>query len=234
MSRKNIIQPPTYSRDNPSPRYHDLGRLYIELHDQRDKGEIVYPGQSLLPHLADIKSLIDATSARSIVDYGAGQGLQYQASDLVLPGGQNIPSIKSYWGVDRIALYDPAVPEFAQRPVGTYDGVISTDVLEHCPEEDLAWIVDDLFSLAKRFVFANIASYPAKTILPNGENAHCTQRGHEWWEGLILSAASRYPDIAYSFVVQEKLDRRRFFGVFGPRIKYATHIVRTAVKIGCE
>lgn len=52
--------------------------------------------------------------------------------------------------------------------------MICTDVLEHCPEEDIPWIVDELFAFARKFVYANIACFPARKQLPSGGNAHCT------------------------------------------------------------
>jgi hypothetical protein len=69
------------------------------------------------------------------------------------------------------------------------------DVLEHCAAEDLPWIVDELFAHARHFVFANVASYPAAKALPNGDNAHVTQRREAWWKALFSSVAARYPGI---------------------------------------
>jgi hypothetical protein len=68
--------------------------------------------------------------------------------------------------------------------------VICTDVLEHCPEEDLPWIVGELFGYARLFVFANVACYPAMKTLPNGENAHCTIRPVEFWREIFQNAAA--------------------------------------------
>jgi hypothetical protein len=44
-------------------------------------------------------------------------------------------SMKEYWGVESIRCYDPGYPPFSTLPEGRFDGVICTDVLEHCPEE---------------------------------------------------------------------------------------------------
>jgi len=76
--------------------------------------------------------------------------------------------------------------------------VVCTDVLEHCPEEDLQWIVGEMFSFATRFLYAGIACYPAKSRLPNGENAHCTVRPPEWWQELFGGIATGYPGIKWS------------------------------------
>jgi hypothetical protein len=82
-------------------------------------------------------------------------------------------------------------------PGNSFDGVISTDVLEHCPEEDLPWIVQELFDLADKFVFASIAGYPARKHLPSGENAHCTVRPLSWWTQLFSHAAKGSPGLIW-------------------------------------
>ncbi len=65
-----------------------------------------------------------------------------------------------------IALYDPAYTPYMALPQGKFTmASICTDVLEHCPEQDIPWILSELFSYATRFVFANIACYPAKKTL---------------------------------------------------------------------
>ena len=51
----------------------------------------------------------------------------------------------------------PASSNSRHSPTGQFDGVISTDVLEHCPEPDLPWILDEMFGAARKFIFANIA-----------------------------------------------------------------------------
>jgi hypothetical protein len=47
-----------------------------------------------------------------------------------------------------------------------------------------------LFGYARRFVFANVACYPAAKTLPNGENAHCTIRPVEFWREIFDTSAA--------------------------------------------
>jgi hypothetical protein len=84
-----------------------------------------------------------------------------------------------------------------QLPSGKFDGVICTDVLEHCPEEDVPWILAELFSYATKFVFANAATFPAHKRLPSGGNAHCTIRPPRWWEDQFARAARTRPALSY-------------------------------------
>ena len=82
-----------------------------------------YPGNNLKPQLIHVKDLVQDTKSKTLLDYGCGKGLQY-----------------TKWkhheelGIDMPALYDPAVPSYDTLPDGPFDGVISTDVLEHIPE----------------------------------------------------------------------------------------------------
>ena len=71
-------------------------------------------------------------------------------------------------------------------PGNEFDGVISTDVLEHIPEREIDDVMKEIFEMAQKFVYLNIAMYPAITLLPNGENAHCTLKPKEWWNEKIF------------------------------------------------
>jgi len=199
----------TYSRANPSPRYRELTALYRTMHAEGERfmnlpAERTFPGFSLPANAERIKRLIDATGARNILDYGSGKGFQYDLRDVRLADGQIVSSIADYWDVDYTHCYDPSFPPFSKLPQGKFDGVISTDVLEHCPEEDLLWIVGELFGYAERFVFATVACYPARKRLPTGENAHCTIRPARWWAELAGATAAPHPGVTWEFWIQER------------------------------
>lgn len=196
-----------YGRDNPSPRYLELQELYGLMHEQ---GEVflaipaaeTFPGKSLLPQVGRIKRLIERSAARTILDYGSGKGKQYDPKPVRDGSGREWPGILEFWGIDEVVCYDPCYRPYSKLPEGTFDGVISTDVLEHCPEEDLPWIIDEIFGFAECFVFANVACYPAEKRLPNGENAHCTIKPVEWWREVIEAAARRKPGIVWEVWLQ--------------------------------
>lgn len=193
-----------YSRDNPSPRLQELGRLYAEMHalkgvDAAGGDAEVFKGFSLLPHAETIKGLIDHTGARTVMDYGCGKGQQYKLASIELPNGKKFKNVGKYWGVRQIGLYDPGVPAHSKMPAKQFDGVVSTDVLEHCPEEDLPWIMQEMVDKAGRFIFATVALYPASKTLPNGENAHCTIKPPDWWRALIDVVTANRPELSYRY-----------------------------------
>ena len=196
-----------YSFENPSPRFLELSKIYRTVHETGLKGQIVaekvFDGASLLKHIPVVAKLAKQTSAKSILDYGSGKGRLYGKSQLELPDGQVIPSVKEFWGVENVTLYDPGVEEYSHRPTGSFDGVVSTDVLEHIPEEDIGWVLRECFGLADLFLYMNIASYPARKQLPNGWNAHVTIQSPDWWRQRIEQAAQGWGGIAYAFDVAE-------------------------------
>lgn len=183
--------------------------MYREMHLQGERflgipADQTFPGLSLPPQAARIKRLIERTGAANILDYGSGKGQQYESS-FRLPDGTQVENVQDYWGVDFVQCYDPSYPPFSKLPTGKFAGVISTDVLEHCPEEDIPWIVEEMFGFAERFVFANVACYPAKKRLPNGENAHCTIKPVEWWTGVLDGIAARHPGLVWEVWIQHVL-----------------------------
>ena len=191
-----------FSRQSPSPRYKELLGQNRQLHlegnpAQKLSAEHAFPGTSLFRQLPRIRNLIQATGSSSLLDYGCGKGMQYQVNRFVLDGQVINETVQDYLDLDYIYRYDAAYPPYTTLPVDRFDGVICTDVLEHCPGDDLPWIVEELFGFARKFVFANVASYPAAKLLPNGENAHCAQFDTEWWKSVFSVAAERHPGITW-------------------------------------
>ena len=190
-----------YSRQSPSQRYQALLEQYKQLHAEGDANRGLssgqtYPGVSLLRHCAGIRELVQKTGADTLLDYGSGKGIAYELSPIDIPGHGRVDSLLDYWDVS-VQCFDPCYEPYSTLPQGKFSGVISTDVLEHCPEEDLGWIVAEMFSFAERFVFANIACYPAQAHLPNGENAHLTIRDPQWWQRLFETTAKGSPGVGW-------------------------------------
>lgn len=196
-----------YTRSAPSEHYRRMLELYRTLHAEGEKtlglnAQETYPGIHALRHARRIKELIDSTGAKSVLDYGAGKGFQYDLADVEIPGAGRWPGLLDYWDVEEMRCFDPCYEPFNKLPAEKFDGVISTDVLEHCTEEDIPWIVAEIFSFAKSFVFATVACYPAKTTLPNGENAHTTIRPQEWWTAIFAEAARAHPEVRWHLLVE--------------------------------
>jgi hypothetical protein len=200
-----------YTRENPSPRYKALIEQYQILHSEGEKSlglaaEKTFAGFSLVPQAERVKALVVATGAQTVLDYGSGKGRQYDQQLIKLNGAGEAETIPDYWDVEEVHCYDPNYEPFSRLPESKFDGVVSTDVLEHCPEDDLPWILNEIFGYAERFVFVNIACYPAKKHLPNGENAHCTIRSASWWNDLLHSVSEKYPTVLWEAWLKSRIE----------------------------
>lgn len=124
---------------------------------------------------AGVSELVRQFAATSVLDYGCGQGTLKKALR---------PLVSSAVRIDE---YDPAItgkdrlPDFA-------DLVVCTDVLEHVEPERLDAVLKHLRMLARKAVFAVIATRPANKTLTDGRNAHLILEQAPWWEGRLLAA----------------------------------------------
>lgn len=188
-------------RAGATDRYRQLVELYKDMHTRGDTingipADKTFDGRSLVAHLPRIGEVAREFGARTILDYGCGKGLSYNGT-VTLADGTVVESVQALWGVDAITLYDPGYAPYSAMPEGTFDGVVSTDVLEHCPEEDIDWIVGEMFGFARSFVYLTISCRLAVKHLPNGENAHITVKSPEWWSDLLTRVAANHPGVRY-------------------------------------
>ena len=173
------------TKPKPSEKYLELIEAYKHLHEEEDK----FRGISILPFAIDIWNIIKFNKCKSIIDYGCGKAIAYKENFKEIDSKQKIPNfnvpLHKWLGVDELQLYDPGVPEHSKLPTKKGDIVICTDVLEHVPEEDLDWVIREIFSLSNSTVFLNVSCQPAlKTFTTGkykGENVHVSVFDHEWW-----------------------------------------------------
>ena len=152
----------------------------IEQYKQMHKDENLYAGSSTTLHKESIGQFISVTQSKTILDYGCGKAVQYSK--------ENIHN--DYFHGIMPALYDPAVEQYSVLPDGKFDMVICTDVLEHIEEQDLEPVIAEIYSKADKFVYLGICNSPADSFLPDGRNAHVTQKPLDWWVEQILPHAS--------------------------------------------
>ena len=128
-----------------------------------------------------------------MLDYGCGKGFYYDnPSDSY---GLKIDSLRNYWGID-IDLYDPCFERnsFLDKKKN-FDLIICVDVLEHIPTSDIDWVLEEIISKAKKYVFINVACHPAIALLPNGKNAHININTPDWWHQKILNFKKKHHEI---------------------------------------
>jgi len=138
-------------------------KLYLEQAKLLHLNDKKWTGTTVRQYIPTINKLRKDYNLQTMLDYGCGKA---QHHDLT-------------W---KATKYDPAIPEFNVKPIGTFDLVISTDVLEHIPEENIDNIIADIFSYQGKWVFVSVCCREAREILPNGMNAHATVKPEDWWK----------------------------------------------------
>jgi trans-aconitate methyltransferase len=136
--------------------------LYKQLH-QIDESY----GSTSLKFIDEVSVMIEYLNPKSILDYGCGKGT------LIDEIQKRYPEIQCH-------KYDPSIPEYDTIPVSQADMVLNTDVLEHIPVDDIDEVLKNISSITQN-VYFNLHHGRASTILPNGENAHCTVRSPNWY-----------------------------------------------------
>ena len=191
-----------YSRENPSEEYKELVGEYTNLHENGNEtvpADKMFNGISLAFYVPDLMEIVlNKEKAKSILDYGCGKGKLYSSTEyntlnLDKKGRRLNDSLPNLWQLDYYALYDPGYKEHNKLPKGKYDGVICTDVIEHIDENDCDWILDEIFSYGRKFVYVTIACYKALKTFDNGKNVHVNVQTPEYWKEKLNKLHKKYP-----------------------------------------
>jgi len=130
-----------------------------------------FKGESLKKHLPEIRKIITEYGIKSLLDYGCGKAACHTP-----------PLVKD------TTLYDPYREPYDKKPVGTFDLVICTDVLEHVPEDEIGRTLVELMNYTNKVLFLAISTKPAKKVFSDGSNVHITVKPREWWESMLSTA----------------------------------------------
>jgi len=187
------------------PDYGGEGRLsYIMISSLKGEYQTLYKTKAAYakPSLNDtdcnyILGLVTGTKSKTILDFGGGRGHQYS-----IYKKHNRMGIRE----ENITIYDIGLEGKDIMPKEMFDGVISTDVMEHIPEEEIDEVLDLIFSKARRFVYIGVFCGPALKLLPNGDNAHCTIKPPEWWRKRIKSRNRRNIPLIIIYRLPKKND----------------------------
>jgi len=184
---------------DPSPAYQKRVAVYADMHVNGDPinlvpAEKVFDGRGLALHLEVVRQLCAKFQARTLIDYGCGKAKAYAGTRARHPDGRQESGLQEVWGLEQITLYDPALQAYAELPAERHDVVLATHVLEFTPEQDVDWVLAELFGYARRFVFLAIACHASSWSLADGENYHATQRSPGWWTDRLWAARAWTPD----------------------------------------
>lgn len=133
-----------------------------ELHNSK----LNFGKRSTIPEILD--SFIKTYDIRSILDFGCGKG-------------EMVNSLKEKYPNMQVYGWDPAFNSLAELPIQV-DMIISTDVLEHIEPNLLDETINDLLTRTNKLMYHLVACHKARTILPDGRNAHLIIETPDWWQ----------------------------------------------------
>lgn len=108
----------------------------------------------------------------TILDFGCGRGTFKPAMLKLRPDAI-------------ITEYDPGVPGKDVLSWDQVDFITCTDVMEHVEEKYVDNTLISLNTLCKWGIFFNIDLALARTLLPDGTNAHITVKPAAWWQAKL-------------------------------------------------
>lgn len=196
----------------------NYAETYGKLHADHEK---YFAGFTLKRYADRITKLVELTTPRSLLDYGCGKGYQYLLHRYHLKWEKFMcgeDAEREYIGNELPVCYDIGVRQLRQRcdindcfktcprinrkaggpcnKVPRFDGVFSTDMLEHIEREDVPMILDDMLGFISpdprpTFAFFSVSCIPADKFLPDGRNVHVTMEPPEWWLPILTAAFDR-------------------------------------------
>lgn len=152
-----------------------------------------------------VKSLFNNFKIKTLLDYGCG-GSNYDQA-----GFFQDHSAKDFFELSNVYLYEPARNIDQRRKA---EAVVCFDVLEHIFISDVPYVIRELFSLCEKLLIVNVACYPARALLPNGENAHITVRSPMWWKGIFDCIAVEFPNIHFQLLCSTDYQNVKAFKLF--------------------
>lgn len=187
-----------FSADRPSAQYKNLlTRIQATASNEKKDGQQSVRQPAPACDSTGLDSLIEQTEPKTILNYRFADTVVEHPLSVELPPGQD----------DIIVTrYDPADRSSGARPTDCFDGVVCADALNYIPDEDVPWVIDDLFDWARRFVYVVIEPSPREKTLADGTCLHSRPRDLTWWKTAFEKAAERHPRIQWKLVFNGPTD----------------------------
>lgn len=165
-----------FKADRPSTTYYATCDRLARLTALSDPDTVRQERLDIHTSPPTLKSLLRKTNSRSVLHYSFGMRPPVLASH----GPQSSPDNGTY----------------SDQPAGqSADGVVCAGALDFFPDEDVPWMLEELFRRAYRFVYVTTGALAYVPTLPNGGCLPARARPSVWWRTHLDTLSFRYPHI---------------------------------------
>jgi len=160
-------------------------KLLTDMHESNKKWGSEFK-KSPIPKM--LEDAIEKYKPTSILDFGCGKGFLTK-------------KLKQLYTNIEITGWDPSHGTDLE---GSYDMIVSTDVLEHVEPEYLQETLYDLQTKTNIAQYHLIACYNAVALLPDGRNAHLSVHTPDQWQQKFLDTNYKILDENLNSFLKEK------------------------------
>jgi len=103
-----------------------------------------------------------------------------------------------------ISCYDLVSLSETGRSKRAITDIVSTEVLDSLPDEDVPWVLDELFRSARRKVAVTVTAAPRTSV--SGDAIHVSQppRPESWWVAQLEAASCHHPERHWQLIVHTR------------------------------
>ncbi|MCO6441865.1 MAG: mitochondrial fission ELM1 family protein [Nitrococcus mobilis] len=171
----------------PSAGYRALQRRFRDL----PAAAVADAGFSEWPAL---RRLLQRSKPRTVLEFGF-------ASAHGQPTGERDRRMPE-WTVERRAPGEP--PWEKGEAARSFDAVLCRRALEYFPDEDLPWLIDELFALSDRLLHVEVDDAAPLKRLPDGSTLEIAPRQPARWFACFEQASRRHPRVHYQLVLNTR------------------------------
>ena len=182
-----------FSRENPSQAFNDLCDIAQDpqvISQRDDGGKTTVVGSKQ----AGLAGLLGKCSARTVLD------CQILAAS---PGSiMRFPAVAEA-GIEQLVEFDPTAHLEQAAPSERIDAVVCLETLDFVPDDDIPWLLRQLFERSKRLVYCEVSGKPGRHYLANGATLDRRSRPVEWWQYQFELVARHYPAVRWRLCIQD-------------------------------
>ena len=176
-----------FSRSHPSSQFSQLVEMVSEKKEARNAADHIFTNK---PNKLDLAPFLSSIDNPSLLHYHMGSSPD--------PSSETDPSCTSDDSLDTTAFNWSTIG--SPRPNTPSDIVYASDELTLLPNEDVPWMLEEIFSLASQLVYVTISDVKLLSTLPSYFRGHA--RDFHWWAGQLQMVSSRYPSIHWALHFQ--------------------------------